>query len=173
MTWSGNNHNHRQWRRLIPQCKLNYAFFVLKVSVKAASGEGIPVTGIMLWDGPADGIASYNYITEDDWTLYICDCCQEDPAAEVWTIFLWQIYIHIHVQYIMPFLFAFIFNIMTYFLDKKHCSFNVNKGALIARMKLNIVLSKYFDIVYISRFETVWFQQAPYPLVFVGKNTNE
>lgn len=56
---------------------------MLKVSVKAASGGGIPVTGIMLWDGPEDGIASYNYITEDDWTLYICDCCQEDPAAEV------------------------------------------------------------------------------------------
>ncbi|XP_076076023.1 uncharacterized protein LOC143046845 [Mytilus galloprovincialis] len=55
---------------------------IYQVSVKAASGEGIPVTGIMLWDGPADGIASYNYITEDDWTLYICDCCQEDPAAE-------------------------------------------------------------------------------------------
>lgn len=60
---------------------------MLKVSVKAASGGGIPVTGIMLWDGPEDGIASYNYITEDDWTLYICDCCQEDPAAEVWNYF--------------------------------------------------------------------------------------
>ncbi|VDI50948.1 Hypothetical predicted protein, partial [Mytilus galloprovincialis] len=53
-----------------------------EVTIKAANGKGIPVTGIMLWDGPEDGIATYDYITEDDWTLHLCDCCLEDPVAE-------------------------------------------------------------------------------------------
>ncbi|VDI79784.1 Hypothetical predicted protein [Mytilus galloprovincialis] len=53
-----------------------------EVTIKAANGKGIPVTGIMLWDGPEDGIATYDYITEGDWTLHLCDCCLEDPVAE-------------------------------------------------------------------------------------------
>ncbi|CAC5409205.1 unnamed protein product [Mytilus coruscus] len=53
-----------------------------QISVKAAGGEGIPVTGIMLWDGPVDGIATYDYLTEEDWTLNICDCCLEDPVPQ-------------------------------------------------------------------------------------------
>jgi hypothetical protein len=39
-----------------------------KVNIKFA------VTGVMLWDGPIDGIATYDYITEEDWTKNICDC---------------------------------------------------------------------------------------------------
>ena len=37
----------------------------------------------MLWDGPIDGIATYDYITEEDCTKNICDCCLEDPIPEV------------------------------------------------------------------------------------------
>ena len=56
---------------------------MLQVSIKAADGEGVAVTGVMLWDGPIDGIATYDYITEQDWTKNICDCCLEVPIPEV------------------------------------------------------------------------------------------
>lgn len=60
-------------------------FVIFQVSIKAADGEGVAVTGVMLWDGPIDGIATYDYITEQDWTKNICDCCLEDPIPEVHT----------------------------------------------------------------------------------------
>ena len=53
------------------------------MSVKAAGGGGIAVTGIMIWDGPKDKIATYDYITVEDWTQNICDCCLEEPVTEV------------------------------------------------------------------------------------------
>ncbi|VDI54125.1 Hypothetical predicted protein [Mytilus galloprovincialis] len=66
-----------------------------QISVKAAGGEGIPVTGIMLWDGPEDGIATYDYITEEDWTLNICDCCQEDPVPQACSFCNCSLYVDI------------------------------------------------------------------------------
>lgn len=41
------------------------------------------MTGITFWDGPDDGIAPYDYITEEDWTQNICDCCLDVPIPQV------------------------------------------------------------------------------------------
>ena len=55
----------------------------MQISIKAADGDGIAVTGVMLWDGPADGISTYDYTEEEDWTQTICDCCLENPIPLV------------------------------------------------------------------------------------------
>ncbi|VDI27589.1 Hypothetical predicted protein, partial [Mytilus galloprovincialis] len=53
-----------------------------QISVKAADGEGIAVTGIMLWDGPEEEIATYDYLDTEDWTQSICDCCLQNPVPQ-------------------------------------------------------------------------------------------
>ena len=68
---------------IVSQTTIQRYFVIFQVSIKAAEGEGVAVTGVMLWDGPIDGIATYDYITEEDWTKNICDCCLEDPIPEV------------------------------------------------------------------------------------------
>ena len=57
--------------------------------MKAAGGEGIAVTGIMFWDGPEDGIATYNYKEEEDWTKSVAECCLLDviPLVKYFFIF--------------------------------------------------------------------------------------
>lgn len=54
--------------------------------MKAGGGEGIAVTGIMLWDGPEDGIAPYNYQEEQDWTESVAQCCLLPNIPAVCTI---------------------------------------------------------------------------------------
>lgn len=61
----------------------NDIIFILQISVKAAGGEGIGVTGIMLWDGPEDGIATYDYKEEADWTESVAQCCLLDIIPKV------------------------------------------------------------------------------------------
>ncbi|XP_076116641.1 uncharacterized protein LOC143084119 [Mytilus galloprovincialis] len=57
------------------------------ISVKAAGGEGIGVTGIMLWDGPEDGIATYDYKEEADWSQSVAQCCLLDIIPkECWKV---------------------------------------------------------------------------------------
>ncbi|KAL5015141.1 hypothetical protein ScPMuIL_009411 [Solemya velum] len=77
------------WKSLIQKgAYIRNADFVnditYQVNVKAAGGQGKAVTGIMFWDGPEDGIAVFNYLSEDDWTADLCACCTDQlPDAEV------------------------------------------------------------------------------------------
>ncbi|XP_076085497.1 uncharacterized protein LOC143056293 [Mytilus galloprovincialis] len=53
-----------------------------QISIQAASGEGYAVTEVMLWEGPVDGIATYNHYRESDWTQEVCSCCFITPIPE-------------------------------------------------------------------------------------------
>ncbi|VDI16055.1 Hypothetical predicted protein [Mytilus galloprovincialis] len=53
-----------------------------QVSIQAASGDGHAVTEVMLWEGPVDGIATYNHYRESDWTQEVCSCCFITPIPE-------------------------------------------------------------------------------------------
>jgi hypothetical protein len=37
----------------------------------------------MLWDGPEDGIATYNYQEEEDWSKTVAQCCLLDTIPQV------------------------------------------------------------------------------------------
>lgn len=41
------------------------------------------MTGFMFWDGPANGINTYDYSEDEDWTVNLCQCCLKDVIQEV------------------------------------------------------------------------------------------
>jgi len=59
----------------------------LQISIKAAHGGGVGITGFMFWDGPANGINTYDYTEDEDWTVNICQCCLMDVILEVCKIY--------------------------------------------------------------------------------------
>ncbi|CAG2237324.1 unnamed protein product [Mytilus edulis] len=55
---------------------------ISEVYIQAASGKGHAVTEVMLWEGPVDGIATFNHYRESDWTQEFCSCCFITPIPE-------------------------------------------------------------------------------------------
>ncbi|XP_076085326.1 uncharacterized protein LOC143056125 [Mytilus galloprovincialis] len=53
--------------------------------IKAASGEGMAATSVMLWDGPEGEIMPYNHVPEADWSVTVCYCCFENPIPTTCT----------------------------------------------------------------------------------------
>ncbi|XP_052081925.1 uncharacterized protein LOC127719726 isoform X2 [Mytilus californianus] len=53
--------------------------------IKAASGEGMAATSIMLWDGPEGEIMPYDHVPEADWSVTVCYCCFENPIPTTCT----------------------------------------------------------------------------------------
>ncbi|XP_063408918.1 uncharacterized protein LOC134692399 [Mytilus trossulus] len=52
------------------------------ISVKPAKGHGIPVTEILLWDGPDTVITTYEYEEDIDWYSNVCQCCLIEAVSE-------------------------------------------------------------------------------------------
>lgn len=55
----------------------------LQISIKAAGGDGLAITGVMFWDGPEDEIATFTYEEDYDWAAHVCECCLMDPVPIV------------------------------------------------------------------------------------------
>ncbi|XP_071123199.1 uncharacterized protein [Mytilus edulis] len=53
---------------------------VYHISIKAAGGDGLAITGVMFWDGPEDEIATFTYEEDYDWAAHVCECCLMDPV---------------------------------------------------------------------------------------------
>ncbi|CAG2187681.1 unnamed protein product [Mytilus edulis] len=56
---------------------------VYDISIKAAGGDGLAVTGVMFWDGPEDKIATFTYEEDYDWVAHVCECCLMEPVPMV------------------------------------------------------------------------------------------
>ncbi|CAG2210833.1 unnamed protein product [Mytilus edulis] len=54
--------------------------------IKAASGEGMAATSVMLWDGPEGEIMPYDHVPEADWSATACICCFENPIPATCTV---------------------------------------------------------------------------------------
>ncbi|XP_076085507.1 uncharacterized protein LOC143056307 [Mytilus galloprovincialis] len=53
--------------------------------IKAASGEGVAATSVMLWDGPEGEIMPFDHVPEADWSATACICCFENPIPATCT----------------------------------------------------------------------------------------
>ncbi|KAK3609657.1 hypothetical protein CHS0354_035942 [Potamilus streckersoni] len=51
-----------------------------QITVKAADGDGMAVTGIMFYDSAEEGIGIYDYMSVQDWAIGVCSCCYENPV---------------------------------------------------------------------------------------------
>ena len=63
--------------------KFTIKFSILQFEIKAASGEGMAATSVMLWDGPEGEIMPYDHVPEADWSATACYCCFENPIPTV------------------------------------------------------------------------------------------
>ena len=51
------------------------------MSIKAADGNGVAVTGVMFVNGPLGKLQTYDYIEEPDWTVGLCSCCYDQTQV--------------------------------------------------------------------------------------------
>ena len=59
----------------------NDIFVRFQISIKAAGGNGLAVTEVLLLDASIDNFHTFNYKQEADWTIGLCACCLEVPAV--------------------------------------------------------------------------------------------
>lgn len=53
------------------------------MDIKVTDSDGHGVTEVLFWDGPRDGISTYDYKPEPDFSEGLCSCCLIDPPSVV------------------------------------------------------------------------------------------
>lgn len=56
-----------------------------QVTIRAADGDGLATTSVILWDGPDNELQDHNWQDEPDWTSSdgICVCCYNISIPDV------------------------------------------------------------------------------------------